>query len=178
MIGALLGIGSIYWVLKGEKSSDTTPTAPDAPEAPQAPPKALEPQGDDYRVEKVGAGDQNNIYLLEGRRGVLYDDGSGGYSWESMGYIRGDFPSGFTRAPTSLGGTISFEINEVYYENVLVYATEQEAIDADKKEEPSPTDPQKQPEDDDSTPTQPSLPTRPDFGGGLGGGYTPFGGGF
>jgi hypothetical protein len=176
MLGVLM-LGGLYVALR---DADATSLPSDAnggsTDAPTPPPKPLPVEGDDYRVEEVAKGDQNNIYLLESRRGVLYDDGSGGYSWEQSGYIRGDFPTGFVMAPTGLGGTITFEINETLYENVIVYKTEQEAIDADKKEEPKPDDPQKQP-DGEEKPTLPSLPTRPDYG--LGGGVgSYFGGGY
>jgi hypothetical protein len=176
MLGVLM-LGGLYVALR---DADATSLPSDAnggsTDAPTPPPKPLPVEGDDYRVEEVAKGDQNNIYLLESRRGVLYDDGSGGYSWEQSGYIRGDFPTGFVMAPTGLGGTITFEINETLYENVIVYKTEQEAIDADKKEEPKPDDPQKQP-DGEEKPTLPSLPKRPDYG--LGGGVgSYFGGGY
>lgn len=175
----VLALAGLWWAFKDK---DATTLPPDAnggsTDAPTPPPKPLPVQGDDYRVEEVAKGDQNNIYLLESRRGVLYDDGSGGYSWEQSGYIRGDFPTGFVMASASVGGTITFEINETLYKNVIVYKTEQEAIDADKKEEPKPTDPQKQPDDEEEgKPTLPTLPKRPDLG--LGGGVgSYFGGGY
>lgn len=60
-------------------------------------------------------------------------------------------------------------------DNVRVFASIADAEEyLNREEEPtSPTDPQREPEDDDSTPTQPSLPTQPGYGLG-GGGMTPF----
>jgi len=184
MIG-VLALGGLYLYLRDEddmKKPDGSDTSGRSGDEPSLPPKPVMPEGDDYRVEKVATGERSNIYLLESRRGVLYDDGSGGYSWEQTGYIRGDYPTGFTSAPTSLGGTISFEINETYYENVIVYGTEQAAIEADKIPEEDPTGPQKQPEDDEGEDEggQPTFPTRPPtglpgFGGGVG---SYFGGGY
>jgi hypothetical protein len=177
MIAELIVVGGLYWLYKDKEKDkedggggDAKPE--DTPSEPMNPPKPLTPEGDNYRVKEVAKGDQNNIYLLESRFGVLYDDGSGGYTWQQSGYLRGDFPTGFVSAPTGLAGTFTFEINETLYENVVVYATEQEAIDADKLAEPSPDDPQKQPEapedDGDDTPSLP--PINPPWQGGLGGG--------
>lgn len=174
MIAEIIVLGGLYWLYKdGEKKGDGgggDAKPEDTPSEPINPPKPVTPEGDNYRVKEVAKGDQNNIYLLESRYGVLYDDGSGGYTWQQTGYIRGDFPTGFVMAPSGIGGTYTFRINEILYENVIVYATEQEAIDADKKEEPKPDDPQKQPEDDDSDDGGGGLPLQPDYGGGLGGG--------
>jgi hypothetical protein len=176
MIG-VLALGGLYLYLRDDDDMKKPDTSGRSGDEPSLPPKPLPVEGDDYRVEMVAQGEQNEIQLLESRRGILYDDGSGSQTWESSGYLRGNLADGFVRASASVGGTITFTINDRKYENVLVYSSEEAALKADEKEEPKPDDPQKQPEEEDE-PTQPSLPTRPDFGGGLGGGYTPFGGGF
>lgn len=180
----VLALAGLWWAFKDKDA--TTPPADEndgSQDAPTLPPKPLPDEGETYRVEEVAKGDQNNIYLLEARYGVKYDDGSGGYTWQSMGFIRGDYPTGFVMASTSVGGTTTFRIGETLYKNVIVYATQQEAIDADKKEEPKPTDPQKQPEDDEEDDTPSLPPLQPPFGGGLGGGLgggvgSYFGGGY
>lgn len=169
----LIGGGIVYLYLT--RMEDYQPTVDEATPAdePAQPPKPVMPTGDDYRVEEVAKGDQNNIYLLESRRGVLYDDGSGGYSWEKSGYIRGDFPVGFVMAPTSVGGSMTFTINDMTYENVLVYKSQEDAIAADKKEEPKPDDPQKQPDADDDADDSGSLPLKPPTGlPGMGGSWS------
>lgn len=168
MITGLIGLGAFYWALKDEKSSDATPTAPEAPEAPQDPPKALEPEGDDYRLEEAGKGDGGIISLLQLRSGLMYDDGSGGYTWSDSGYVRGSLDTGFVSAPKSLGGTISFG----EYKHVLVYKTLEDAIKADEDDEPSPTKPQAPPEDK-PLPPKPNKPPMPGFGFGT---QSPFGG--
>lgn len=176
----VLALAGLWWAFKDKDATTLPPDANDgSQDAPTLPPKPLPDEGETYRVEEVAKGDQNNIYRLEARYGVKYDDGSGGYTWQSMGFIRGDYPTGFVMASASVGGTTTFRIGETLYENVIVYKTEQEAIDADKKKEPKPTDPQKQPEDDEEEgqPTLPTLPKQPDYG--LGGGVgSYFGGGY
>lgn len=174
MIAEIIVIGGLYWFYKDKEGAkpEDSPTEPMNP-----PPKPLPVEGDDYRVEEVAKGDQSNIYLLQSRRGVLYDDGSGEYTWEDSGYLRGDFPTGFVTASSSVGGTISFEISEVYYENVIVYATQEAAIEADKKEEPSPDAPVKPEEPEEEPPSLP--PIKPPTGlPGFGGNYNPFGGAY
>lgn len=168
MIAGLVGLGAVYWTLK-DKGATTPPATPDNP------PQAVPTDEDSYRVEKVGAGDQNNIYLLQSQTGILYDDGTDTRQWSDAGYIRGDFPTGFVSG--SAGG-ISFEINETYYENVIQYNTKEDAIEADKDKEPSPDSPVKPEEPKEpEQPTLPVQPTFPSFGSGIGS-LPSFGGGY
>lgn len=180
MVGQLLILGSLFYLLTRERSESTPPTT-DTPEAPQEPPKPLPVEGDDYRVELVATGEQNEIQLLESRRGVLYDDGSGSQTWEPSGYIRGNLTDGFVRASASVGGTMTFTIKGRTYEDTLIYKTIQDAQTADEIPEDDPSGPQKQPEpEDDDTDNGGGLNIPPGFGGGLGGGnyWTgPIGGG-
>ena len=172
MIAGLVGLGAVYWALKDKGA--TTP-----PATPNNPPQAVPTDEDSYRVEKVGAGDQNNIYLIQMRSGVLYDDGRDTRQWSDSGFIRGDFPTGFVSASARVGGTISFEINEIYYENVIVYKTKEDAIEADKDKETTPDSPVK-PEEPKEEPVQPTLPVQPSipsFGSGIGS-FPSFGGGY
>lgn len=179
MITGLIALGGLYYALKDEKLSDATPTPPDAPEAPQDPPQALEPQGDDYRLQDAGEGDGGIISLLQGRRGQMYDDGSGGYTWEDMGFVRGSAATGFVSAPRFLSGTITFTIAGTTYKHVLVYNSLESAIEADKDEEYDPNDPTQPqappPEEDKPAPPKPNRPPMPGFGGGV---SNPFGGAF
>jgi len=176
MLGVFV-LGGLYLALRDE---DATPATPDAPEAPQQPPKPLPVEGDDYRVEMVAQGEQNQIQLLQARYGVMYDDGSGGYTWQDSGYLRGNLADGFVRASASVGGTITFTINDRKYESVLVYSSEEAALKADEIPEDDGSGPQKQPEDDEDEGGRPTFPTRPPtglpgFGGGMG---SYFGGGY
>jgi len=168
MIVELGVLGGLWWLSKDERGEGST----DEKEAAPEPPKPLPPVGDDYRVVEVGKGDKNNIYELESRSGVLYDDGSGEQVWSSAGFIRGDFPTGFVSG--SAGG-ITFEINEMVYENVVQYSTKEDAIEADKDKETTPDSPVKPEEPKEPAPVAPVVPVTPR--GGLGN-YTPFGGGF
>ena len=179
MITGLLALGAFYYALKDEKLSDATPTAPVAPDAPVEPPKPLTPEGDDYRTTVVAEGDQNDISLLQIRRGLMYDDGSGGYTWEDSGFLRGNAKIGFVRASKAVGGTITFTMNGTKYENIIVYKTEQLAIEEDEEEEYDPTDPTKPqapPQDDDEDKPEPPKPNRPPMPGFGGGVQSPFGG--
>lgn len=164
---ALLGIG---WLIANRDKNETSGRSeePSEPSEPSGPPRPVTPTGDDYRVELVATGEQNNIYLLQTRRGVLYDDGSGGYSWEDTGFLRGDFPNGFVMGSASVGGTITFTINSIRYQNVVVYSSKQSALDDDIIPEDDPSGPQQQPEDDedDDSGDLPSLPPlMPPMGG-------------
>ena len=179
MITGLIALGGLYYALKDEKSSDATPTAPVTPDAPQDPPKALEPQGDGIRFEEAGQGDGGVISLLQRRYGLMYDDGSGGYTWRDSGYVRGSPATGFVSASASVGGTSTFTIDGTKYKHVLVYQTLADAIKADEKEEVDPNDPTQPqappPEEDKPEPSKPNQPPLPPFGG-FGGVQTPFGG--
>lgn len=150
---ALLGLGYLASRKEKKEKKDRKPA-----------PKPLPVEGDDYRVEFVETGENGQgIYLLQSRRGVLYDDGSGGYSWEDSGYIIGEEGVGYRSAPKSIGGTMTFEIAGVLYENVLVYQLDA-ARDATKEEEDDGTGPVKPPEEEEP-PTQPSLPVQPKLPG-------------
>ena len=177
MITGLIALGAFYYALKDEKPSDATPTAPDAPEAPQHPPKALKPEGDNIRFVEAGQGDGGVISLLQMRRGLKYDDGSGGYSWEDSGYVRGSPATGFVLAPRFVGGSISITFEGTEYKHVLVYPSLEAAQEADKKDEPDPNDPTQPqappPEEDKPEPPKPNQPPMPGFGGGV---SRPFGG--
>ena len=183
MITGLIALGGLYYALKDEKMSDATPTAPTTPDAPVEPPKPLTPEGDDYRLQDAGQGDGGTISLLQGRRGLMYDDGSGGYTWEDTGFVRGSLATGFVSAPRFVGGSITFTIAGTTYKHVLVYKTLELAIEADKDEEVDPNDPtqpQAPPppsEEDEPEPPKPNRPPMPDFvfGGGV---SNPFGGAF
>jgi len=187
MLGEYLLLGGLLYALRKNKDKDASYDAPDddtsgrsEPE-PTLPPKPLPVEGDDYRVELVAVGEQNNIYLLQARYGVMYDDGSGGYIWQDSGYLRGN-ADGYVTAPSALRGTITFTIGGVTAKNAIVYATEQEALDADKIPEDDPSGPQKQPEpeEDDDTDNGGGLTIPPGYGSGLGGGHYrtgPIGGG-
>ena len=172
MIVELTVLGGLWWLSRDERGEGSTDEKEAAPDAPTPPPQAVPTGEDSYRVEKVGSGDKNNIYLLQTRFGVLYDDGRDTRQWEDTGFIRGDFPTGFVSG--SAGG-ISFEINEIYYENVVLYSTKEDAIEADKDKETTPDSPMKPEEPQEPAPVAPVVPVTPR--GGLGN-YTPFGGGF
>jgi hypothetical protein len=178
MITGIIALGGLYYALKDEKLSDATPTAPTTPDAPQEPPKPLTPEGDNIRFVEAGQGDGGVISLLQMRRGLMYDDGSGGYSWEDSGYVRGSPATGFISAPRFVGGSISITFEGTEYKHVLVYPSLEAAQEADKKEETDPNDPtqpQKPPEPEEDKPSNPK-PNLPPFGGFGGGVSNPFGG--
>lgn len=172
----LIGGGIVYlYLTRMDNYEPTQPT--DATEPTTPPPQPVPTNEDSYRVELVGTGDKNNIYCLESQSGLLYDDGTDTRKWSKVGFIRGDFPTGFTTASASVGGTIDFTINEMFYENVLVYKTKEDAIEADKEKETTPDSPVK-PEEPKEEP-QPTLPINPNPMPGLGGQWSGplFGGG-
>ena len=122
MIPTLIGLGAIYWALRKYDADK------DADEPQEPVPQPVTPEGDDYRVVQVATGEQNNIYELEARSGLQYDDGTDTFAWSSRGFIRGN-ADGYIMG--SAGG-IDFTIAGITYTNVIQYATEEDAIEADK----------------------------------------------
>ena len=187
MVADWIILGGLFYALtKGRNTPEATQPTPDAngDDAGRSggnstpPPQPITPEGDDYRVELVATGEQNEIQMLEARRGVMYDDGSGGYSWESMGYIRGNLTQGFVTANAD-AGTITFTIAGQTYSRVLVYKTIADAQTADEIPEDDPSGPQKQPEPEDDEDDGAGGLTQPGYGGLGGGNYWtgPVGGG-
>jgi len=173
MIPTLIGLGVIYWALRkydGEKEADKA----DEPDEPV--PQPVTPEGDDYRVVQVATGEQNNIYELEGRTGLQYDDGTNTFGWSSRGFIRGN-ADGYIMG--SAGG-IDFSIGGVDYNNVIQYATKEDALEADKIPEADPSGPVSGGGDDDDEDMPELPPYVPPTGGsgGLDGYINPFGGNY
>ena len=171
MIPQFVVLYGVYRILRDKKP------APQVGDPDYEPPTNITPEGDDYRVSFVQDGvDKDYIWLLEQRTGALYSDGSGEIVFVDVGYIIGNQDgTGFTSAPTNVGGTITFDIGENRYSNVLVYADLEDAIAETTEEEAQPDDPVKPPEEPELPPTLPDFPERPDFG--LGGGMGSFVGG-
>lgn len=124
----------------------------------------------------TGPGGDNVVWFF--KSGIRYQDGS--TDWGQEYIVIGDAAHhNFLRSNSDRGTVdIKWEFtgnpNKQDSKNVIVFATLEEAIARAEElsnpepEDDDPTGPQKAPEDDDSTPTQPSLPTQPGLG--LGGG--------
>lgn len=184
MIWGLLGIGGVYWLLRDNNMPQEEEQLPDEGGIPMPPKqdfvKIAEWSGE---YSASGSGGDNVVWFY--RTGIRYEDGTTEMDSSTYIVIGDKNHHKFYRASVS-GGTINIpkEMSggEADMKNVVVFPSLEEAsAKADELsnpvEEDDPLGPQKQPEEEDE-PTQPTLPTRPDFGGGLGGGYTPFGGGF
>ena len=192
MTDVFLGIAALLWAIDKAKASQPT-TESEEPttggrsdddtdeEQPFQPPVAVMPTLPSYNLEPVWESDDGTvcIFIIQMLRGMVYEDPmtgerTGEWYYEDSGYIIGNCEgTAFVRASASVGGTMTFEIDNVQYENVIVYATLDGAIlevEDEEEGEPSPTDPQKEPEEP-TKPTLPSLPTRPDYGLGGGGSY-------
>lgn len=168
-----LGIGYLLFKkLKGngyQSDEETLPPVAIAPDLPQ------------FRVEMVAHFEPDHIYRLEGLSGMVYKDPMTGeqmgeWTYESWGYIIGNADAtGFLSASASVGGTVTFILNGIEYENVLVFSSQEDAEAELEPSTPSPDDPQKQPEDGGSTDTGGSGYLQPDYG--LGGGMGSYVGG-
>lgn len=122
----------------------------------------------------TGPGGDNVVWIYHA--GIRYTDGTTVMD-DSQYIVIGDASHhNFLRQNTS-GGSINIPKEmtggSTDQNNVTVFASIEQAIaraeeSSNPEEDDDPMGPQKQPEDDDSTPTQPSLPTQPS--GGLGGG--------
>lgn len=174
MLDILVLGGLAYLFFKDEKadtgsvSGDSSGTSGRSEPAEDTPiPQPIAPEGDDYRTDVVDQGEQNPISLLEQRTGLQYDNNTSTMKWVPVGYLRGSKAKGFVRASAAVGGTISFECEGQYYESVLVYATIEEAKEADKKPVDDGSGPQKQPEapeDDGGDSNGGGVPLQPGFG--------------
>jgi hypothetical protein len=192
MTDVFLGIAALLWAIDKAKASQPTEEEPDTggrsdddtdEEQPFQPPVAVMPTLPSYNLEPVWESDDGTvcIFIIQMLRGMVYEDPmtgerTGEWYYEDSGFVIGNCEgTAFVRASASVGGTMTFEIDNIQYENVIVYATLEGAIlevEDDEDESDDPTDPQKEPEDDGSDNGGGfSMPTRPDFGLGGGGSY-------
>ncbi len=187
MTDVFLGIAALLWAIDKAKKSSEEPTdeSPDTggrddEDDSSQPPVAIAPTLPPYNLEPVWANDDDTvcIYIFQMLQGMVYEDPATGertgeHFYVDSGYVIGNcIPNAFVRASASVGGTMTFTIDEVQYENVIIYATLEGAIlEVEDDEEDSPDDPQQEPEDDGND-TAPSFPSRPDFG--FGGGTSAF----
>ena len=186
MTDVFLGIAALLWAIdkaKKEQTTDEPDTGGRSDEDDSSqPPIPVMPTLPSYNLEKVWANDDETvcIYIIQMLNGMVYEDPetgerSGDWYYVDSGYVIGNCTAtAFVRASASVGGTMTFEIDGVEYENVLVYATLDGAIleVEDDEEEPSPDDPQKQPDSDDNGGSD-GIPYIPPSSG-LGGGYSAF----
>jgi len=142
-----VGLGLVaYLLFRKDKKDKKEPMTP--------PPQAVPTGEDSWRVTFIESGeDGNGIYELESASGLVYEDGRDERQWSNAGYITGAEGVGYLSAPSDIGGTVTFEIEGMLYENVLVYSTLDKARDATALP-------------DESDPNQPAKPEEPEEDGG------------
>jgi len=147
MIPVLVAVGVVYLLLRDRDSEETV----SEPEEPQDFDASQYPD----TMDQVWTNDDGLVKVF--KIGVHYGGEGGRYEYY---YVVGN-ADGSSFVSESQAGTSALKRKR--------FSTKREAIEYIERprDDPSPTGPQAEPEDDDEEPTAPSLPTRPDngFGG-------------
>lgn len=178
MIQFVVAAGVAYFLLRGaSRREDNSQEDENLPEPGGIPTLPDQPMDFEKITRWSGEAIVGDEVVWEYTTGIRFDDGTEEYdnpyvvigNASHTSFLRSNSNAGTIDIPKERTG------GDQDMDNVRVFASIADAEEYLNREEepPSPTDPQREPEDDDSTPTQPSLPTQPGYGLG-GGGMTPF----